>query len=317
MNYTQLSQEERYNMCALLGKGFSIPEVAKAMGRAPSTLYRERQRNLRPTGCYAAQVAHSYATARRRRVRKKSQFSKSQWKLIISLLKLRYSPEQISGTIKLRHGFTISHETIYRLLRKNRRLGGVLFMRMRIMSKLRKKRYKSIDNRGILSGKRPLSDRPEEANNRIEVGHWEVDTVEGATKTEALLTIVDRKSGLGFIEKLPRKNAKEATKAIVRIIRRSPSSFKTLTFDNGTEFHSYKEIEKRYPVVCYFAQPYHPWERGCNENFNGLLRQYFPKRASTTNYSNAKIKGIQDALNSRPRKRLGYYSPIEVFNADI
>lgn len=314
MTYSQLSQEERYFLSSHLARGESIPSIAKELGRAASTLYRELRRNLRPTGYYAAFVAHSYASARRRRERRGSQYPPECWDLVYELLELQWSPEQIAWYLEDHGLFSISFQTIYRWIRKDRRRGGALYQNLRIMPKRRRKRRGSDDSRGVLRGKRYISERPAQVNDRLEFGHWEADTVLGKDRHQCVLTLVERMTGLSRLAKLPNRTAAHATAAIAKIIRAEPDRFKTITFDNGTEFHSYKELEAAFPVTCYFANPHHPWERGSNENFNGLLRQYIPKGRSLSYIGERKLDAICERLNYRPRKRLSFRSPQEVID---
>jgi transposase, IS30 family len=313
--YTQLSQDERYYISAQRTRKVSFSQIARDLGRSTSTITREFKRNLRPSGRYEAFVAHSYATARRRRSRRKSHFTKECWMLIYSLLEEKLSPEQISDYLSAKGLFTISFQSIYRVIRIDRRRGGSLFKDLRIMPKQRRKRYGSLDSRGVLRGKRSISERPAYINNRSEFGHWEADTVMGKDKHQCFLTIVERKSGLNRIVKLQNRTAKNVIVALIAIISAEPDKFKSITFDNGTEFHSYKILEDIFGIICYFANPHHPWERGCNENFNGLLRQYFPKGSSLNHIGARKTNFVSEQLNNRPRKRLGFKSPKEVFYA--
>lgn len=315
MTYSQLSKEERYFLSSLLARGASVPSIAKEMGRSPSTLYRELHRNRRPSGRYAAFVANSYSTARRRRTRRGSQFPQECWDLIAKLLKVQWSPEQISNSLRLSGQVSISFQSIYRWICKDRRHGGTLFKNLRIMPKRRRKRYGSDDSRGVLRGKRLISERPDYINDRREIGHWEADTVMGKDRHQCILTLVERSTGQARMAKLPNRTASLTIGALSSIIRSQPNMFKTITFDNGTEFHSYKLLEDRFPITCYFANPHHPWERGSNENFNGLLRQYAPKGSSLNSLSPQKLSAICFRLNTRPRKRLGFKSPQEVFYA--
>ena len=310
--YSQLSLAERYTLSTLSARGYSIPQIAKELGRHPSTLYREKKRNLRPSGRYAAVVAHSYCVARNHKCHRGSQFSQPQWAEVEMLLRQQWSPQQISCVFAMMDKFTISAPTIYRYVRRDRRKGGNLYQELRILPKRRRKRYRSVDNRGKLKGKRPINERPEGALNRSEFGHWEGDTVMGSNKFECVVTLVDRMTGLARVGKVLHRTAAQVNAAIGRIISAEPHLFKTITFDNGTEFHSYKKLEKRFGITCYFAAPHHPWERGTNENFNGLLRQYLPKGVSMDYLGDTKINRICERLNSRPRKRLAYKSPKEV-----
>ncbi len=182
------------------------------------------------------------------------------------------------------------------------------------MPKRRRKHYGSDDSRGLLRGKRLISERPAIINNRLESGHWEADTVMGKDKHQCVLTLVERMTGEARMVKLPNRTASYACAAIAKILRSEPARFKTITFDNGTEFHSYKILEDRFPITCYFANPHHPWEQGTNENFNGLLRQYIPKGNSLDYIGNHKLTFFCERLNNRPRKRLGFRSPHEVYD---
>lgn len=317
MNYTQLSQDERYYISSMRAKKVSFSQIGRDLGRATSTITREFIRNLRPSGYYAAFVAHSYATARRRRSRRGSHFPPECWQLIFSLLQEKWSPEQIADHLSANSLYSISFQSIYRVIRVDRRRGGFLFTNLRIMPKPRRKCYGSLDSRGVLRGKRPISERPSYINDKLEFGHWEADTVMGHDRHQCFLTLVERKSGFNRTVKLKNRTAKNVTRALITIISAEPNQFKSITFDNGTEFHSYKLIEDMFGVTCYFANPHAPWERGCNENFNGLLRQYFPKGVSLSYIGKAKTQFASEQLNNRPRKRLGFKTPKEVLYGSV
>ena len=312
--YSQLTQDERYTLSTYLAKGYSIPQIAKELGRHPSTLYREKKRNLRPSGRYAAFVAHSYATARNHKCHRGTHFSPKQWAEVEAFLRIQWSPQQICNVLRMTGRLKISVPTIYRWIRRDRKKGGTLFEELRIMTKTRRKCYRSEDYRGRLKGKRAISERPPGATDRSELGHWEGDTVMGSNKFECVVTLVERKTGLAKVAKVLHRTASQVNAAIGRIIAAEPHLFKTITFDNGTEFHSYKHLENRFGITCYFAAPHHPWERGSNENFNGLLRQYLPKGASMDYLGDRKLARICRRINNRPRKRLGYKSPQEVLS---
>jgi IS30 family transposase len=309
--YSQLSQEERYTLSTCLAKGYSIPQIAKELGRHPSSLYREKKRNIRPSGRYATFVAHSYAVARNHRCHRGTHFSQEQWSEVEKLLELQWSPQQISHRLSQTGKFSIGVPSIYRRIKKDRRRGGKLFKDLRIMPKRRKKRYRTEDYRGRLKGKLGISDRPAGCNDRSEFGHWEGDTVMGSNKFEWVVTLVERKTGLARIAKVLHRTARQTNAAIGRIIAAEPHLFKTITFDSDTEFHSCKHLEARFGITCYFAAPHHPWERGTNENFNGLLRQYLPKGARMDYLGDGKLARICRRTYERPRKRLAYKSPQE------
>ena len=182
------------------------------------------------------------------------------------------------------------------------------------MSKFGRKRYRSHDSRGVLPGKRGIAERPAEVAHRQRIGHWEGDTVMGSDMRHCVLTLVERKTGFAIIKKLRARNTDEVTRAATRAIRRHCRNFKTLTLDNGTEFHNYAILEQRFPVHVYFATPYHSWERGSNENFNGLLRQYLPKGTCMSAVTQAQCDHIADDLNNRPRKRFGFNTPASLYH---
>ena len=313
--YHQLSQQERYTITSLLISRKSDAEIARCLRRSPSTICRELARNrTHHDSNYRAELAHSYATARRRRERRGSHFTAQQWQQVIFLLKEKWSPEQISNYL-LRHAdFTISHETIYKYILWDKKHGGTLFKHLRIMPKARRKRYNSRDSRGVLPGKRHISMRPSHIEARRQLGHWEGDTVMGRDRHHCILSLVERKSGLVIIRKMNSRTAASVTQAALPAIREHRGNFRTITFDNGTEFHDYKVLEKHFPLKCYFATPYHAWERGSNENLNGLIRQYLPKRMCMRDVTQAHCDHIACKLNSRPRKRHGFKTPRRVYD---
>lgn len=276
--YHQLTQEERYSITALRRIGRTQAEVAAELGRSRSTISRELRRNATHyDGRYRAEKAHEYSMGRRRRVRRKSWFSPEDFARVEALLRKKWSPEQVSRTLKRQGILSMSHETIYRHILKDKKKGGTLYKHMRIMSKHVRKRYNSKDSRGVLTGKRHISERPVEVEQRLRIGDWEGDTVIGKDQRACILTLVERRSGFAVIRKMTSRTAEQANLAAAIVIMRHADKMKTITFDNGTEFHSYKRIEELFPVTCYFATPYHSWERGSNENLNGLIRQYLPK----------------------------------------
>jgi IS30 family transposase len=315
MKYQQLSQEERYHIAFLSRRRRTVSEIAYELGRSPSTISRELRRNrTNHDSGYRAEVAHQYATARRRRVRRGSQFSTQQWELILYMVKMHFSPEQISNTLKRFKLFSISHETIYKYLLHDKRKGGTWYKYLRIYPKKRRKRYNSYDSRGRLAGKRHISERPAHIEKRNRIGHWEGDTVIGKDLRHCIVTLVERKSGFVIIKKIKARNMKEVNAACISAIKEHGKKIKTITFDNGTEFHGYEALEKLFPVKCYFATPYHSWERGSNENMNGLIRQYIPRNTPMNHIKQFDCDIIAYALNTRPRKRLGYKTPEEVYS---
>jgi transposase, IS30 family len=315
MTYHQLTQEERYLIAAQRMCGYTPAQMARVLGRHRSTVVRELRRNAtHHDSDYRAEKAHSYAVARRRRCRRGARFSAADMARVARLIRRRWSAEQISGTLKKSGVLCISHETIYRRIRWDKKVGGDLWRHTRIMSKFGRKRYRSHDSRGVLPGKRSIAERPAEVEARRRVGHWEGDTVMGSDMCHCVLTLVERKTGFAIIKKLRARNTDEVTRAATRAIRRHCRNFKTLTLDNGTEFHNYAVLEQRFPVKVYFAMPYHSWERGSNENFNGLLRQYLPKGTCMSAVTQAQCDHIADDLNNRPRKRFDFDTPASLYH---
>ena len=314
MTYHQLTQEERYAITAQLMCGRSQTQIAQLLGRDRSTISRELRRNrTHHDDKYRAEKAHSYAVARRRRCRRRPQFTLAEMALVARLLRKKWSAEQIAGTLKKRGTLHISHETIYRRIRWDKKIGGDLWRHTRIMSKFGRKRYRSRDSRGVLPGKRSIAERPPEVEQRQEFGHWEGDTVMGKDMRHCVLTLVERKTGYAILKKLTSRSKDEVTRAATRALRQHSRYFRTLTLDNGTEFHDYAILEQRFPVKVYFATPYHSWERGSNENFNGLLRQYLPRGACMRNVTQTQCDHIADDLNNRPRKRLDFDTPAALY----
>jgi IS30 family transposase len=312
--HAQITLEERYAIMALRKLRYSIRAIARELGRSPSTVSRELKRNLRPSGRYNPGVTHSYAVARRRRSRRNTHFSDDEWVLVEHLVSLDWSPEQVSGWLKLHGVLSISHETIYLRLWRDKKAGGELWRHLRQATKKRRKRYRRHDSRGRLAGKRHITERPAEVETRQVDGHWEIDSIMGNDHgRHSALTIVERKTGYLQIGKLVRHCAADATARTIELIGRQPERFKTITADNGTEFHSYRDIEDATGVEFYFATPHHSWERGTNENTNGLIRQYLPKRTSMAQIDQADLEAIATKLNTRPRKRLGFRTPEECY----
>lgn len=313
--YHQLTHDERYSITALLRHGWTQAAIARELGRARSTISRELRRNItRHDGRYRAEKAQQYTMARRRRERRKSWFSPEQLAEVEKRLKKKWSPEQVSAVLKQQGICSISHETIYRHILRDKKAGGKLYTHMRIMSKKVRKRYNGKDSRGILAGKRHITERPLEAEQRLQVGHWEGDTVMGRDKRACILTMVERRSGFAVIKKLTSRTAVQATQAAAAVIAQHASKISTITFDNGTEFHSYAQLERDFPVTCYFATPYHSWERGSNENLNGLIRQYLPRGLCLKSLTQKECDRIAYELNTRPRKRHGFKTPEEIYH---
>ena len=287
-------------------------QIAKALCRSASTISRELKRNAdKSDGRYRVEKADSYARARRWRNRRGSHFKAQDVAQVHELMKRKWSPEQISGRLRKHRKLRIGTSTIYRWLAKDKAQGGRSWLQTRQLSHRYRKGYRVRDLRGRMSGKKPLSERPKAANDRSEPGHLEGDTVMGKDGRHCLLTLVDRMTRKVRIVKLPARQAAEVNKALIREVSSGKLKMKTLTLDNGTEFHGFKELEAKLGIQVYFAQPYHSWERGTNENTNGLIRQYLPKRSCFAHVTQRHCNEIEQELNDRPRKVLGFSTPNE------
>lgn len=314
MGYRQLTHGERYAMANMLHQGYSYRAIGLVLGRSTSTISRERARNATAhDGHYRAEKAQKYAMARRRRTRKKSQYSSGEWVVVERLLRRKWSPAQIAGRQRMLGLRSMSKETIYRYVRRERRSGGRLWRELRIMSKFGRKRRGSPATRGRLVGKRHISERPAVVVRRRQIGHWEGDTVMGADQRHCVLTLVERVTGYLVMKKLSARNKEQAAAALSQAIGGLGGRVRTITLDNGTEFHDYERVERQHDVKFYFATPYHSWERGTNENTNGLIRQYLPKGACMKHVDQAECDRIALELNDRPRHRLGFKTPSESF----
>ena len=314
MQYRQITSGERYVIQALRKQGLSLTAVAQQVGRCPATISRELRRNLSSQGRYTPFKADQRARARRSRSRRNAHFGSEDWVLVEHLIGLDWSPEQVSGWLRLHGILAISHETIYLRIWHDKATGGELWRHLRQAGKKRRKRYGAYDSRGRLAGKRHISERPAEVESRAVVGHWEIDTMKGDSQARhSVVTMVERAVGYVAVGKLEYHTAAETARRCIELIGRQQGRIHTITADNGTEFHDYRDIEAATAVPFYFATPHHAWERGTNENTNGLIRQYLPKRTSMAHVTQADCDAIAGRLNSRPRKRLGYKTPEECY----
>jgi IS30 family transposase len=227
----------------------------------------------------------------------------------------KWSPQQISGRLR-RHGvLSVGTSTIYRWIKRDKARGGQLWLRTRRLCWRYRKGYRVPDGRGKLSGKRSIDERPLQVQQRLEFGHWEGDTVMGRDGRHCILTLVERKTLKVRIRKLPARQAAEVNKVLHQELGpKADLVIKSVTLDNGTEFHGYAQLEQRHGTKFYFARPYHSWERGTNENTNGLIRQYLPKGTCFRDLTDKDCRQIEEALNSRPRKKLGSATPDEAYD---
>jgi IS30 family transposase len=310
--YRRLRHEDRCQIYALLQQGISQQRIAAQLDVSQGTISREVSRNAGRRG-YSSEDAHAKALSRQRvRARPRKLTSQIRRKITHLLRHKRWSPDQISEHLG-RAGISISHESIYRMVWHDKRCGGDLWCCLRRRAKRYNKRAGKTAGRGIIPDRIDISCRPKIVDEKRRIGDWEGDTVLGPKRRGALLSIVERKTQLLKLSLLPGPTAQATQLAIVRRLRPIRHHVRTITFDNGKEFAQHKTIAKALKSRIYFARPYHAWERGLNENTNGLIRDFFPKGTDFTTVSPAQVAAVERLLNNRPRKTLGYRSPLEVF----
>jgi IS30 family transposase len=307
--YTQLTQTQRYQIYALKKMGHQQTEIAKFIGVDKSTISRELKRNQGQRG-YRPKQAHNFAMNRRkqgpRRIRTET------WLLIEAKIRLDWSPEQISGWLLRHYQIQVSHERIYQYILSDKQTGGDLHKHLRCQKK-RRKRYGNRDRRGKLPNRRSIEERPEIVAHRQRIGDWEVDTMVGKGHHQAIVTLTERKSRLALLRKVDRRTAELVSNAMIELLQPVAEHVHTITGDNGKEFAEHERITKELCSDFFFAHPYAAWERGANENMNGLVRQYIPKNRELNSVTNDELELIMTKLNHRPRKCLDFMSPFEVF----
>ena len=310
MKYNHLSQNERYQIFALMKAGLNQTQVALTLGRSKSTISREIQRNSGLKG-YRPKQASLKSEVRALGSRNAKNFSVDTLKSAFDLVRQEWSPEQIAGTMN------ISHETVYRHVYADKDCGGKLFMHLRSQKKRRKRYASGRQRRGQIPNRRSIHERPAVVDLRLEVGHWEGDTVIGARHKQAIVTLVERKSGYAKLFKVKNKTAELVSAAMIKSLKPFDGLVDTITLDNGKEFADHQRVDLELGSTIYFADPFASWQRGTNENFNGLLRQYIPKDRPLSTVTQEELKMIENKLNHRPRKRLGFRTPHEVFHESL
>jgi IS30 family transposase len=310
--YIQLTQEERYHISVLCKEGYSKTDTARKTNRHISTISRELNRNTGKKG-YRPKQAQEKALKRRYTSRKAIKFTDKLRQIVDKKISEQYSPDQISGKLKM-SGIHISHEWIYKYLLDDKRNGGQLYQNLRHSRRKRKKRYGSHERRGQIPNRVAIDKRPEIVDTRRRIGDWEADTIIGRNHKGAMVTLVERKSKYTLIRRINRKTSLLLNNAVSELTKNIKERFITMTVDNGSEFAGHEKITSKLGVAVYFAHPYHSWERGLSENTNGLIRQYFPKKTDFREVSDKEVLLVQHRLNNRPRKTLGYLTPNEVFN---
>ena len=316
MSYRQITMVQRYQIEALIKEGLSKSCIAYNLGVHRTTIYREIQRNS-IDGCYKAEYAQIQTRIRYQKKVKNLRFTKQHKKYILKHLKLGWSPEQISGRMKIDGLLRLSHETIYRFIYKRIRYGDKLNQYLRHKHRKYKSRKGIYEFRGKIPKAKSIHLRSQAVETKERIGDFEADTIIGKNHKEAIVTLVDRHSKFTLMQKVASKEAFDVSRAILQLLQPLKNIVKTITSDNGKEFAYHQEIERKLGADFYFAEPYKSWQRGLNEHTNGLIREYIPKKSKFIDYSHKQITAIQEILNHRPRKVLGYKTPYEVFFGKI
>jgi len=307
--YSQLTQIQRYQIYTLLKMGHMQRDIAVSLGVHKSTISREIQRNTGKKG-YRPKQANKKALERRKQAQ--TRIRESDWHLIERLIKLDWSPEQISLYLNEEQLRQVSHEWIYQYIYQDKRMGGKLWEHLRCQKK-RRKRYGSYEKRGQIPERVWIDARPAEVAERKRLGDWEADTIISQGKQQAIVTLTERKSRLTLLKKVNDRTAKTVSQAMIDLLRPFAAQTLTITCDNGKEFTEHRKIAEALQADVYFAHPQSAWERGSNENANGLIRQYFPKGTNFSDLTDEEITRVEMRLNHRPRKCLGLSSPYMVF----
>jgi len=310
MSYTQLTKEARYQISALVKAGQTQTQIAMIIGCHKSTISRELTRNRTASG-YWASYAQTSARQRRRQSHQ-TRISEKTWQTVEQLLAQDWSPQQITGRLRLERQPSVSPERIYLYIYADKRRGGTLHQHLR-SQKQQRRRDRGYQKRGQIPNRVSIEQRPAIVNQKRRFGDWEGDTLVGAQRKSALFTATERKSKLQLLSKLANKSASELRDRSIALFTPFKDRVFTITFDNGKEFCEHEAIAAKLEARIYFAHPYASWERGLNENTNGLLRQYFPKGCDLAQLTEAEVQRAADRLNNRPRKTLGYRTPNEVF----
>ena len=300
-----LDPKQRYQIQIGLAQGLAVSAIAQGIGFHQSTVYRELDNNGGAAG-YDAAFAQQRADKRALRSRNAVTIEEATWHGVDHYLMLEHSPEQIA------HKLALSHETIYRYIYRNKKAGGCLYLFLRCQ-KSHKKRCSGSNRRGHIANHRRIAERPAHIEDRAQVGHWEFDTIVGPNQGSSMLTGVERKSGLVLIALLADRGAATACAAMLTLLAPLAHVAKTVTTDNGREFAWHERLDAVIGCTSYFCDPYASWQRGSNENANGLIRQYLPKKRDLSTVTQEEIDMIMERLNNRPRKRLGFKTPNQVF----
>lgn len=310
-----LTEAQRYTIEVMLKAGHKPQHIADVICRCKSVVYREIKRNCDArSGAYRQDLAQKKYKKRQKEKPKRKRFTDQVKQDVEVLLKEDYSPEQIVGTLKKQQKDTVSVERIYQHIWQDKKKKGTLHTHLRNQGRRYRKRGNQKDNRGVIKDRKDIEQRPQVVEDRSRFGDLEVDLIVGKNHNQAILTINDRASGMLKMTKVTSKRAEEVSKAIVDELQQWKPYIKTITADNGKEFAYHQFVAEQLNIDHYFAKPYHSWERGSNENLNGLVRQYFKKSHDFSTITQQQIKEVETKLNNRPRKRFGFENPIFVMD---
>ena len=313
-----ITEKQRYAISKMLQVPMSKKDIAEAIGVDRSNIYREIKRNCDSrSGKYNPDLAQRKADKRKVEKKRKEVFTQAMKKRVKKLLRKDLSPEQIVGRSQVENIAMVSHETIYCWIWQDKRQGGDLHKSLRRQGRKYSKRGSKNAGRGFIPNRVEIDQRPSIVEQKERFGDLEIDTIIGKNHKGAILTINDRATSRVWIRKLSGKEAIPVAKITVWALRKVKNLIHTITADNGKEFAKHEDIAQKLDIYFYFCKPYHSWERGANENTNGLIRQYIPKGTDFSEVTNKRIKWIENNLNNRPRKRLGYLTPNEKFKQII
>lgn len=311
-HYRHLNQNERYQIQALVTAGVGVSAIAKQLARHVDTVKRELTRGCQHGGAYCAESAHAMSHKRKACSRNARRIDQACWDVVWRHLSLGLSPQQVAGRLKEQNMARVSHECIYQKLYASAQLPAQL----RCQRKKRRARAtakRSNSRRGAIRDRVGIEERPAIVEQKTRIGDWEGDTVVGKQHLGGLVTLIDRVSRYTLVDLVQRRCAHTVESAIVQMLTPHQERCHTITLDNGSEFANHLAFAKALQTSVYFAKPHHPWQRGLNENTNGLLRHYFPKGTNLQNATTEEVQHAAERLNHRPRKCLGWRTPHEVF----
>jgi len=311
MEKVHLTREERYTISAMYRQGCTQKMIAEAINKDKSVISRELKRNANSKGKYFFEYAQDVASLRKERMKKPRKLHQCLKKEIVGLIEQDWSPQQIEGRLKLENKPSVSHETIYKMIRQDKDGGGTLYKHTRHQLKHRKR---PIGVKISIKNRVTIDHRPEIVDTKQRFGDWEIDTIVGENNKGAIVTMVERKTAFMMMGKLTKgKNATELAKTVSGMLLAYLHHVHTITGDNGTEFAEHQTIAKNLKTKFFFTHPYASWEKGLIENTNKLIRQYIPKKTNFDTMNDQQIKKIQYKINNRPRKNLNFKSPKEIF----